>query len=82
MVSNHNTVPPQMLTTEAGRPPCDATGFHNNRDIVYDDMVLIFFMNTIAKPRVKRLCSYCSIRTSYIASTGNAVPAVSNFSTI
>ena len=55
MVSNHNTVPPQMLTAGAGRPPCDATGFHNNRDIVYDDMVLIFFMNTIAKPRVKRL---------------------------
>ena len=22
---------------------------HNNRDIVYDQMVLIFFMNTIAK---------------------------------
>ena len=27
----------------------------NNRDIVYDEMVLIFFMNTIAKPHVKRL---------------------------
>ena len=28
---------------------------HNNRDIFYDEMVLIFFMNTIVKPRVKRL---------------------------
>ena len=29
--------------------------FHNNRDIFYDEMTLIFFMNTIAKPHVKRL---------------------------
>ena len=29
---------------------------YNNRDIFYDKMVLIFFMNTIAKPHVKRLC--------------------------
>ena len=28
---------------------------HNNRDIFYDEMVLIFFMNTIAKLHVKRL---------------------------
>ena len=28
---------------------------HNNCDIFYDEMVLIFFMNTIAKPHVKRL---------------------------
>ena len=26
-----------------------------NRDIFYDKIVLIFFMNTIAKPHVKRL---------------------------
>ena len=29
--------------------------FHNNRDIFYDEMVLIFFINTIAKPFVKKL---------------------------
>ena len=29
--------------------------FHHNRDIVYYEMVLIFFMNTITKPHVKRL---------------------------
>ena len=28
---------------------------HINRDIFYDEMVLIFFMNTIAKPHVKKL---------------------------
>ena len=28
---------------------------HNNGDIYYDEMVLIFFMNTIANPQVKRL---------------------------
>ena len=27
----------------------------NNRDVFYDEMVLLFFMNTIAKPHVKRL---------------------------
>ena len=27
----------------------------NNRGIFYDEIVLIFFMNTIAKPRVKTL---------------------------
>ena len=31
------------------------TSIHNNRDIFYDEMVSIFFMNTIAKPQVKRL---------------------------
>ena len=29
--------------------------FYNNRDIVYDEMVLIFFIDTIAKPHIKRL---------------------------
>ena len=29
--------------------------FQNNRDIFYDKLVLNFFMNTIAKPHVKRL---------------------------
>ena len=29
--------------------------FHNNRDIVYNKMVLIFFMNAIANSSVKRL---------------------------
>ena len=29
--------------------------FHNNRDIFYDEKVLIFFKNTIAKPHAKRL---------------------------
>ena len=28
---------------------------HNNRDIFYDEMVLIFFTNTIVKAHVKRL---------------------------
>ena len=28
---------------------------HNNRGIFYDKMVLIFFMNTTAKPHVKKL---------------------------
>ena len=28
---------------------------HNNRDIFYDEMVLIFFMKTIAKLHVKKL---------------------------
>ena len=28
---------------------------HNNRDIFYDKMVSIFFMNTNAKPHVKTL---------------------------
>ena len=28
---------------------------HNNCDIFYDEMVLIFFVNTIVKPHVKRL---------------------------
>ena len=28
---------------------------HNNRDIFYDEMLSIFFMNSIAKPHVKRL---------------------------
>ena len=28
---------------------------HNNRDIFYDEMALIFFMNTIAKRHVERL---------------------------
>ena len=25
--------------------------FHNNRDVVYDEIVSIFFINTIARPR-------------------------------
>ena len=29
--------------------------FHNNLDIAYNKIELIFFMNTIAKPHVKRL---------------------------
>ena len=33
--------------------PCKS--IHNNRDIFYDEMALIFFMNTVAKPHVKRL---------------------------
>ena len=33
--------------------PCKS--HHNNRDIYYDEMVLIFFMNIIANPQVKRL---------------------------
>ena len=28
---------------------------HNNRDIFFEEMLLIFLMNTIAKPHVKRL---------------------------
>ena len=28
---------------------------HNNRDIFYKEMVLIFFINAIAKPHVKRM---------------------------
>ena len=28
--------------------------FHNRHDIFYDGMMLILFMNTIAKPHVKR----------------------------
>ena len=28
---------------------------HNNRDIFYYEMALVFFMHTIAKPHVKRL---------------------------
>ena len=32
---------------------------HDNRNIFYDEMVLIFFMNTIAKPDVDRLTVYC-----------------------
>ena len=28
---------------------------HNNRHVFYDKMLLIFFMNTIGKPHVKRL---------------------------
>ena len=29
--------------------------FYNNLDITYNEIELIFFMNTIAKPHVKRL---------------------------
>ena len=29
--------------------------FHNNLDIAYNEIELIFFMNSIAKPHVKRL---------------------------
>ena len=30
---------------------------HNNRDIFFDEMVLIFFMNTIAKPHCRKVVS-------------------------
>ena len=42
---------------------------HNNHDIFYDEMVLIFFMNTIAKLHVKKLCNTLELHTACITNT-------------
>ena len=45
-IAAQKLIPRKLLTDKS---------FHINRDFVYDEMVSILFMNTIAKPRGKRL---------------------------
>ena len=49
-----NTISSQILAI-ASQKLLTYKGVHNNCDIFYDEMVLFFFMKTIAKPHVKRL---------------------------
>ena len=58
LVKIFNTILSQILVVASkkivSRIVLPYKSIYNNCDIFYDKMVLLFFMNTIAKPRVKR----------------------------
>ena len=59
LVKNFNTISSQILVIALQKIVLQIVlpykSILNNHDIFYDEMVLIFFMNTIAKSHVKRL---------------------------
>ena len=59
LVKNFNTISSQILVIALQKIVLQIVlpykSILNNHDIFYDEMVLIFFMNTIAKPHGKRL---------------------------
>ena len=67
-----NTILSEVLVTASQKPVSRRRilspykSIHNNRDIFYEEMVLLFFMSTTAKPHVKGLTASALIPVGQI----------------